>query len=156
MRLKHHPRWLTSFIDLVLIMLGAMALLITNNLHGPSVVDAVSETFGGSQLVMPGQTFGIDQLFEENEARLTASGVERLDGFSKQAAEQDARVYIHVPFEIRDQDRLQGWELAAARTASIGYRLRQGGLTQDRIVLRIPEAKTESTNSQIVLELRRK
>lgn len=137
-------------------MLGAMALLVTNKLHGPSVVDAVSETFGGSKLVMPGQKIGIDQLFEENEARLTASGVERLDDFSKQVTEQDARVYIYVPFERKVEDRLQGWELAAARTASIGYRLRQGGLTQDRIVLRTPEAKTESAISQIILELRRK
>ena len=155
MRLRHRPRWLTSFLDLVLIMLGATALLIANKLEGSPVLDAVSETFGGSGMAIPLKTLSVDQLFEHQEARLTRDGVQRLEKLSAQISGRQYAVHIRVPAEKTREDRLEGWELAAARTASIAYQLRQNGVSEDQIIPRMPKSAGEDSN-HVVLELRSK
>ncbi|MEM8918294.1 MAG: hypothetical protein AAGE37_05480 [Pseudomonadota bacterium] len=156
MRLRHRPRWLTSFLDLVLIMLGAMALLIANKLEGTRVLDAVSETFGGTGLADPLPALAIDQLFEHREARLTPEGMARLDTLSRQLSDGQNIVHIRVPVEKTGEDRLLGWELAAARTASIAWQLRQYGVSEDQIVPKMPDSAQEEDPAHVTMELRTK
>lgn len=156
MRLRHRPRWLTSFLDLVLIMLGAMALLIANGLEGTRVLDAVSETFGGAGLADPLPAIAIDQLFESREARLAPDGVTRLEKLSRKIVGRQNIVLIRVPVENTQEDRLQEWELAAARTASIAWQLRQYGVVEDQIVPRMPDSGDGEHGAHVILELRTK
>ncbi|SIN62815.1 OmpA family protein [Parasphingorhabdus marina DSM 22363] len=156
MRLMHRPRWLTSFLDLVLIMLGAMALLIANKLEGNRVLEAVSDTFGGPGLVASLPPMPVDQIFENQEARLSAEGIVRIQTLSRQVSESQNIVHIRVPVEQTREDRLQGWELAAARTASIAWQLRQNGVAEDRIVPRMPDSAVSEGPAHVTLELRTK
>lgn len=156
MRVRYRPRWITSFIDLVLIMLGALALLIANKMQGPQVVNAVSETFGGSAPTTGSRQFEFDQIFETNEARLTADGRHSLTKVAEAAADNDMAIYIYVPLPDRHSDRLQGWELAAARTASIAYTLTNNGVDRDRIFPQYPGSDSKVGSEKIVIGLRPK
>jgi len=154
MRVGFGPSWILSFIDLVLIMLGASALLIADKAQGPRVATAVSETFGGAKSAFQHQQFAVAQLFEENEARLSKAGQQRLLSVVEAATRYDASVHIFVSIETFDSDRLQGWELAAARSASIAYALSKGGLDKERVYPQVPSAKGISRSPKIVLEMR--
>ena len=140
MRLSFGNRWIVSFIDLTLIMLGAMALLIAGRNEKHQVASAVATTFGRPKQASQNQNFLIGQLFEKNEARLSQSGKDRISQIAQAVKAGDRAIYINVSVDKRTTDRLQEWELAAARIASIAYMMKKFGVQELRIIPELPRS----------------
>ena len=120
------PRWAVSFADLGLLLLGCFVML-----HALSRSEGVA---AAAATAAPLASYRAANLFEPGEARLTAAGANRLT--------EDARRFNgQLLLASRGTDaggaRLDRIELAAARTASVARALRESGIAEDRLSVRI-------------------
>jgi len=122
-------RSLISFLDLALLMTGVMAMLASVGGQHPAAATAIAARFGDGaidrrQLLLP-----IETLFEPSEARLSAAGRARLAKVAAEAGRGELAIAVPVGHAPPD-GRLDRWELAAARTASIMRALMAAGLDE--------------------------
>lgn len=128
-------RSLVGFVDLTLILLGSVALFgemqqrdgpaeqAIKPEHAPDRTDTVNVPIG--------------RLFEPDEARLSAQGGSWVTQLSGRA--QGKHVAIRVALdEGHGSARLDAWELAAARTASIMHVMKAAGYPPDKIEPSMP------------------
>lgn len=136
-------RTTVSFLDLALIMTGVMAMIASVGDNHPAVAEALSESFGATAQPVQRHALSLADLFEPEEARLTAAGSRQIAALAEQS--KSAEIGISVPVVAdKGASRLDRWELAAARTAAIMRVLADHGMADDALVpdLTRPGGKT--------------
>jgi hypothetical protein len=113
MRIAPAPRWTIGFADLALLLLGSFVMLTA--LRPPAPI-ATAEAASDATIEI-----GASDLFEPGEARLTAAGRERLASVARTA--DGRRVVLASRGVESGGERLDSFELAAARTAAVGRAL---------------------------------
>jgi flagellar motor protein MotB len=116
MRSSPAPRWTISFADLALLLLGSFIMLHALRPSAPPAVAPAASP-------LPGTTIELDarDLFEPGEARLSAAGRDRLASLARSAAGR--RIVVASRGIEAGGQRLDSFELAAARTAALGRAL---------------------------------
>lgn len=120
MKLAPPPRWTISLADLALLLLGSMVLLnalqagSSSRAPAPVQDSSVPSALTEAEVV----DFEAGLLFEPGEARLTASGRDQLAAMARSAA--GGRIVLTSRGTDAGGERLDAFELAAARTASVG------------------------------------
>ena len=128
------PRWEVSFADLVLLLLGCFVLLHAMESQRPKADAATTPR----DAVPAGQLLAADSLFEAGDARLTESGRARLLALAGTLRGGGVTVSGRG---VGDAGlRLDRFELAAARTAAVARALREGGIAEAAIAVRVDNA----------------
>jgi hypothetical protein len=136
------PRWVLSFVDLCLVLLGFFVMLHAQAGHQAQLLNGLKSTFSGSgALADRAERFDAAPLFEPREAILNPAALARLQTISRNAVLTHAHVRIESEGTDAATSRFDSWELAAARTAAVGRALRAAGLAEDRITVSIPEMR---------------
>lgn len=127
-------RTTVSFLDLALIMTGVMAMIASVGDRHAAVAEAFSGSFGAQAAVRSQTvTLPLAALFEPQEARLTAKGVQAIAALG--GKNRQAEFAIAVPVVTQEAaSRLDRWELAAARTAAIMRVLADAGVADGAMV----------------------
>jgi hypothetical protein len=142
------PRWAVSFADLVLLLLGCFVLLHAMEARRPKA-DAASAP---GIAVPAGQLLAADRLFEAGEARLTERGRARLLVLAGSLRGGGATVSGRGVGEAGM--RLDRFELAAARTAAVARALREGGIAEASIAVRVDNASAGRPGQTIAVARR--
>ncbi|MFS0737607.1 flagellar motor protein MotB [Sphingomonas sp. 1P06PA] len=124
------PRWILSFADLCLVLLGFFVTLYATGADPARVSASLRDSFG-EEAEGASQSFAAAQLFEPGEAVLRPKARAVLAAAGKRAGK--GRVSLVSRGTTPGSARLDGWELAAARTGAVARALRSGGLSEDRI-----------------------
>jgi flagellar motor protein MotB len=142
------PRWAVSFADLVLLLLGCFVLLHAMETQRPKA-DAATAPHAA---VPTGQLLAADRLFEAGEARLTGAGRARLLALAGTLSGGGVSVSGRG---VGDAGlRLDRFELAAARTAAVARTLREGGIAESAIAVRVDNAPSGRTGQTIAVARR--
>ena len=118
------PRWAVSFADLILLLLGCFVML-----HAMEAARPKTAPSPAPPAAEPGAQYRAAELFEPGEARLRSEAQSRL---------RDAAVGL-TPARIvsrgadEGSDRLDRFELAAARAAALARVLHAAGVAEIRI-----------------------
>jgi len=142
------PRWAVSFADLVLLLLGCFVLLHAMESQRPKA-DAASMPRAAAPA---GQVLAADSLFEAGEARLTEAGRARILGSA--ASLRGGGVTVSGRGVGEAGPRLDRFELAAARTAAIARALREGGVAEQMIAVRVDNAPSGRPGQTIAIARR--
>jgi hypothetical protein len=124
------PRWAVSFADLCLLLLGFMIILQARP-DGTALASGLRGALGkGSRAEQPAAA-----LFDGGEAILNAKGQRFVQDFAASASTTHIRLTSHGT--DMQSARFDGWELSAARLASVARALRAAHIPADRIALSI-------------------
>ncbi len=148
MRLTRNSRWSLAFADLSLLMLGFMAL---HNVREEDLMAVVEEVSGGSEKDRQIE-FAATELFEPEEAMISIGGRERLGQFANRF-KNDRRIGISIKGGQVGSKRLDGWELSAARLASVGRTLQNSGVNSDLIDFESPQLLKNRAPQKIIITL---
>ena len=146
------PRWAISFADLGLVLLGCFVMLHAIEAARPRVDAAAAPQASAAPSPMAAE-FAAAELFETGEARLTPAGRARLRAVGHQSGETGLTVVSRGLGE-RGQ-RLDRFELAAARAAATARALAEGGAPEARLAIRLDETRPQDAGQHIVVERRR-
>lgn len=139
-------RTLTSFLDLALIMVGVMGLMLKIQNPASPALAAVQDRFGEQQQ-MQEYDFALDEFFAPNDARLSAKGKEILAA-SITKTDGIKKAIIYIPMDkIAGNERLNQWELSAARTSIVMQYLKQQGMKENAITADMNHDDKNATNS---------
>ena len=140
-------RTTVSFLDLALIMTGVMAMIASVGDRHAAVAEAFSDSFGTDTAAQPRTVaLPLAQLFEPQEARMTAKGVQAIAALG--GKNRQAQFVIAVPvLENRGVSRLDRWELAAARTAAIMRVLADQGVADQAMLPDLARTADPSGNA---------
>lgn len=119
------PRWAVGFADLGLILLGCFAMLHAMEAARPkAAAAAVAPVPAGIPAA---------ELFEPGEARLTEAGKARIVRLTERLGPGGA--IVSSTGAEGASNRLDSFELAAARTAAVARALRDGGAAGDKVAI---------------------
>ncbi len=149
MRLTRNGRWSLAFADLTLLLLGFTALQGLNTEDRPAVTDEYSEH---QQSVESIEILSV-QLFEPQEAMITDVGISRLQNLSSDMKEYD-HIQISLDGATQGTKRLDGWELSAARMASVGRLLTSQGIDPKNIEFDISQLSAEAKPQMLTIRLK--
>ncbi|MDE0932562.1 MAG: hypothetical protein OSA47_03035 [Novosphingopyxis baekryungensis] len=135
-----HKRTLVGFIDLSLILLGSVALI--GELQQSKLVSIVPPSPKRHSSDTDHIEVGIARLFEPDEARLSTQGQSWVRYLARQADGRPITIAVSVGAD-NEKARLDNWERAAARTASIMYALESEGYPTKQIRPSMPQSKAE-------------
>ncbi|WOE74753.1 hypothetical protein [Alterisphingorhabdus coralli] len=125
--MSRRNRTMTGFLDLALIMVGATALVAQVTLQNATESDGTAANEAVQHF-----RYAPDQLFAAGEARLSASGQAIIANLVPEM--RGANIRVKVPLDgSAQQNRLNKWELASARTAAIFHALHQNGVAEQRL-----------------------
>jgi flagellar motor protein MotB len=126
-----NPRWLMSFADLCLLLLGFFVLLQARQ-NDAVAAQSIRAAFGA---VESGRldVYRAAALFEPGEAILRPNQSARLVLAGARAAKGGGRIRLESVGVEAATARFDAWELAAARTAAVARAIARGGLASDRI-----------------------
>lgn len=142
------PRWAVSFADLVLLLLGCFVLLHAMEAQRPKAGAAVAPR----DAVPAGRMLAADSLFEAGEARLTESGRARL--LALVGSLRGGGVTVSGRGVGQAGSRLDRFELAAARTAAVARTLREGGVAEAAISVRVDNSPSGQPGQTIAIARR--
>lgn len=144
MRSGGAPTWALSFADLCMLLLGFFVMLHAQSGHQAQVISGIKRALGGG-IVKSAEAheLGTAALFEPGEALLRPRAKSEMEALGKHAAAIGAHVRIESIGTDHAARRFDGWELAAARTAAIARAIQAGGLSDQAIVISIPEMTSE-------------
>lgn len=142
-------RWALSFADLSLLLLGFFVLLHASQGRQQEIVGGVAEQFGApagknEQLVAV-------QLFLPGEAMLSAGGKAKVAQIAKAHAKDRSVLEIRSTGIDRGASRFDGWDLAAARLGALARAFVAAGISQDRIIVRGLDQRSESKTGQVLI-----
>lgn len=147
MNATRSPRWLMSFADLCLLLLGFFVLLHARA-DGHGAAASVRAAFGGKA----GTGSTIEQpatlLFEPGEAVLRQGEARRLAAFGAALRTRPGHVRVASRGSASATGRFDGWELAAARTAAVARAVAAGGIDPQRIEIDLPQGRAGSAGPQ--------
>ncbi|MDB5683810.1 MAG: hypothetical protein JWM75_1508 [Sphingomonas bacterium] len=138
-------RWLISFADLCLLLLGFFVLLHARD-DSSAAVASVRQSLGGRAATQ--RHFAASSLFEAGEAVFRPGARRTFRALGARAASAHSRVRIESIGVEPATARFDGWELAAARAAALGRAIAEGGLAPDRIEIAIPATRTTPRGGQ--------
>lgn len=142
------PRWAVSFADLVLLLLGCFVLLHAMESQRPKA-DVASAPRAAAPA---GRVLTADSLFEAGEARLTEAGRARILGIA--ASLRGGGVTVSGRGVGEAGSRLDRFELAAARTAAVARALREGGVAEQLISVRVDNSPSGQPGQTIAVARR--
>lgn len=148
MKREVSQRWVMSFADLTLLLLGFFVLLQAQATDRLKMAAGIRGAFGGS--VGAGNRplgFAATTLFEPGEAVLRQAERERFARMGAGAARRKERIIIASQGHDGKNARLDSWELAAARTTAIARAIRAGGLPESLIEVTIPPMRDGDDDS---------
>lgn len=143
------PRWAVSFADLILLLLGCFVMLHAMEAQRPKA-DSASAVNPAPAPV--GQLLAADSLFEPGEARLTEAGRARLAVLA--GTLRGAGVTVSGRGVGETGLRLDRFELAAARTAAVARALREAGIAENGIAIRVDNAPSGRPGQTIAVARR--
>lgn len=139
MRREISQRWVLSFADLTLLLLGFFVLLQAQATDKLKMAAGIRGAFGGGAGAgAPMQGFAAATLFEADEAILRPEEAARFARLGAAAARKKERILVASQGHDGKSARLDSWELAAARTTAIARAIRNGGLPESLIEVTIP------------------
>ena len=144
------PRWLMSFADLCLLLLGFFVLLHARA-DGSAAAASVRAAFGGPAGSARSLDFAAADLFEPGEAVLRPAYAQRLEQFGRQIAPSHGRVRIESRGSDRATSRFDAWELAAARAAAVGRAVAAGGVSPERIDITLPQGRPTTGPQRLLI-----
>lgn len=142
------PRWVLSFTDLCLVLLAFFVLLHARAGDQAQVAQSMRAAFGESHAPATSRSYPADRLFEPGEAVLRDEARIRFEALGRSASGV-VRVASHGM--DRATNRLDAWELAAARVAAVARALRSGGVPEERIEVVMPKLEGQPTGQRISL-----
>ncbi|WP_076071909.1 flagellar motor protein MotB [Sphingomonas montana] len=125
-------RWLMSFADLCLLLLGFFVLLQAQRGQAGAVSAGMRAAFGGVTGASNASDAAADW-FEPGEAVFRAGVADRLRVLGAQAGTR--RVTVESRGADRSGRRFDAWELAAARAAAVARAVAAGGVDPARVDL---------------------
>jgi flagellar motor protein MotB len=145
---------MTSFLDLTLIMVGAIAMLAQVNITN---IETGETTRIGEHETAEYFHYATDRLFADGEARLSDKGLDIIAKLAPRIG--DARAHVTMPIVRKTANsRLNNWELAAARTAAIFHALQGHGVSESslqsgpmRVAVNPQDAKQKDPKIEIIL-----
>lgn len=141
------PRWALSFADLCLLLLAFFVLLHARNGEGAKVAESMRAAFGEAS---PSRAlaYAAHDIFEPGEAVLKPQARARFEALGRAT---QGMVRIASTGLDPASNRLDGWELAAARVAAVARALRAGGLPERRIEVSMPQLSGTATGQRIAV-----
>lgn len=155
MKREISQRWVLSFADLTLLLLGFFVLLQAQATDKLKMAAGIRGAFGGSGAGASLQGFEAARLFEGDEAILKPSEAARFAQMGAAAARRKERVIVVSQGRDGKTARLDSWELAAARTTAVARALRAGGLPEALIEVTIPPMRDGDDTSGQRISLQR-
>ncbi len=143
MRREISQRWVLSFTDLVLLLLGFFVLLQAQATDKLKMAAGIRGAFGGSGDAMPADSFVAGTLFDDGEALLKPTEAARFARIGAAAAARKEHIVVASQGRDTGSARLDAWELAAARTTAIARAIRAGGLAESAIEVTIPPMRAD-------------
>lgn len=134
------PRWALSFADLCLLLLGFFVILHARGRDADAVTASVRAAFGGTA-PSRAHAYSAAKLFEPGEAVFRHGAAGRFEAIGRAARAGGGRVTIETAGIGGGGNRLDAWELAAARAAAVARAVRTGGLDERRIALAMEPAQ---------------
>ncbi|MDQ8757181.1 flagellar motor protein MotB [Sphingosinicella sp. LHD-64] len=128
------PRWAVSFADLGLVLIACFVMLNAMQAARPKA-DAGTRAESEAR---PGRVLSATQMFEPGEARLTPAALTELRAEGRRWAGRPIRIVSRGAAE--GNARLERFELAAARSAAAARALRDSGVRENDIELRVEQA----------------
>ena len=138
MKLATTPRWAISFADLALLLLGCFVMFQAMRPAEPPQASAEARS---SHSIADLEA---DGLFEPGEARLTAEGAAQLEAVARTAAGRE--LFLASRGGAPGGDRMDSFELAAARAAAVGRAL---GIRAERMAMRVEGGGEEPAGQRI-------
>ena len=134
------PVWALSFADLLILLLAFFVMLHAQSGHQAQIVQGIKQALGSS-VSISSESHDIDPkaIFEVNEAVLKPQARASLQALGRRAALGGRNVRVESIGAERNTSRFDGWELAAARAAAVARAIQAGGLSEQRILISIPE-----------------
>ena len=126
---KARARWALSFADLCLLLLGFMIILVARP-DAAALSGGLRSAMGtlGTRAEQPASA-----LFDGGEAILNPNGRRFVSDFARSALTGQIRLTSHGT--DAQSARFDGWELSAARLASVARALQAAHVPADRIAL---------------------
>lgn len=125
-------RWVLSFADLALLLLGFFVLLQASGSRRDQALQGIGAQFGAS--ASPSDiTFSLSASFAPGEALLTQEGRARLLAAAMPLARQGGILEIQSFGTEPGQRRFDAWDLAAARLGAVARALQEAGIPQDHL-----------------------
>jgi len=133
-------RWVLSFADLTLLLLAFFIMMQAQAGDRLKLVAGMRGAFGsgedGAKDSLHG--FAAAAIFEPGEAILKRGEARSLEALGAASAKAGQRVLVASQGRDGQSERLDSWELAAARTTAVARALRRGGLRDTMIDVAIP------------------
>lgn len=155
MRREISQRWVMSFADLSLLLLGFFVLLQAHATDRLKMAAGIRGAFGGGPGAgTPLQGFAAAALFEPGEAVLRPAEHARFERLGAAAKRAGERIIVAGQGRDKGSARLDSWELAAARTTAIARAIRAGGLAESAIEVTIPPMRDsdDATSQRILIQ----
>lgn len=129
MIIERKNRWVFAFADLSLLMIGYFVIMMNAS---PSLTDATiplkSAENEGASISLRSK-----DLFAEHEAMISDEGKSVIADFLVSNKVSNQRIKLSLNGWDPASERLDGWELAAARLAATGRVIREQGIEADSI-----------------------
>lgn len=134
------PHWAVSLADLFMLLLGVFVFLHARDRDVALAAQSTRAALGSAPA--PASVFDrpAAALFDAGEARLSDAARMELKAIGASAARLGKSVVVESRGSAAAGQRLDSWELSAARTAAIGRALREGGLEEKAIRPMLPAA----------------
>jgi flagellar motor protein MotB len=136
------PRWLISFADMILLLLGFFVMLHAQRSDPDAFAAGMAQSFREGAIAEPRAWFEADEIFEPGEAVLTMRGRDRLMSIFRRVTSEN-RVLVRSRGVHLAGERFDAWELSVARMAAIARMFRQAGLAEDRVEIIIERDRSK-------------
>lgn len=146
-------RWVLSFADLCLVLLGFFVMLHAQKSDQTQLSQTMRKAFGNRQVVpgMQSEAIATGPMFEPAEAVLKPESRARFQKLGRDALISGEHIRLISAGRDQGSIRLDAWELSAARTTAIARAIGRGGLPEQRIEISIaPMRDDQDVSGQLV------